>query len=68
MHVGPPCKEFTGMHVWPHCHGFRGMPGMLLLSWQLVVPIGVSPLMKLHQAAVLAHRICFSVVVVVPTD
>ena len=35
---------------------------MLLLSWQLVAPIGLSPFTTIHQAAVLAHRFCFSMV------
>ena len=35
---------------------------MLPLSRQLTVSIDFSPLTKIHQAAVLAHRFCFSTV------
>ena len=45
--------------VW----GGGGGPEMLPLSWQLAVSIDFSPLTKIHQAALLAHRFCFSVVV-----
>ena len=34
---------------------------MFLLSWQWVASIGFSPLMNIHQAAVLAHRFRFSI-------
>ena len=34
---------------------------MLLLSWQLAASIDFSPLTTIHQAAVLAHRLCFSI-------
>ena len=41
---------------------WRGGGGaeMLLLFWQLVASINFSPLTKIHQAAVLAHRFCLS--------
>ena len=36
---------------------------MLLLFWQLVSTIDFLPFTKIHQAAVLAHRLCLSMVV-----
>ena len=38
-------------------------PRVLLLSWLLAVSIAFSPLTKIHQAAMLAHHFCFSMVV-----
>ena len=36
-------------------------PQMLLLSWQLAASIDLSPLTKIPQFALLAHRFCFSI-------
>ena len=46
---------------WREGGGLGQSPELLLLSWQLAASIDISPLTKIHQAAVLAHRFRFSI-------